>query len=106
MTAQRVSEQTHFGTGLHGGSRYYDAVGRPRKLAAGAMEAIKREYSRGAVTTRELAERYGVSVSLILTICYFTPKGAGKRPAPERMRPVVIPLSFGAIDEIEIGDEE
>jgi hypothetical protein len=92
MAARRVSE--HTGYGLHQRSdRYYDAVGRPRKLAAGAMEAIKREFEFG-IPTRELAQRYGVSVSMILTICYFTPKGSGKRPAPELKRPVVIPLSI------------
>jgi hypothetical protein len=71
--------------------RYFDSVGRPRKLAAGAMSAIMREYKKGNFTTRQLAERYGVSVSLILTIVYHTPRGTGKRPAPERMRPVVVP---------------
>jgi transposase len=71
--------------------RYFDSVGRPRKLAAGAMQAIMREYRKGNFTTRQLAERYGVSVSLILTIVYHTPRGSGKRPAPERQRPVVVP---------------
>ena len=70
--------------------RYYDAVGRPRKLAAGAMAAIQREFRKGKFTTKQLAERYGVSVSLILTICYHTPRGNGQRPAPERQRPVVV----------------
>jgi hypothetical protein len=70
--------------------RYYDSVGRPRKLAAGAMAAIMREYRKGNFTTKQLAERYGVSVSLILTIVYHTPRGSGKRPAPERQRPVVV----------------
>jgi hypothetical protein len=71
--------------------RYFDSVGRPRKLAAGAMTAIMREYRKGKFTTKQLAERYGVSVSLILTIVYHTPRGDGKRPAPERQRPVVVP---------------
>jgi len=70
--------------------RYFDAVGRPRKLAAGAMQAIMREYRKGNFTTKQLAERYGVSVSLVLTIVYHTPRGSGKRPAPERQRPVVV----------------
>lgn len=78
--------------------RFYDAVGRPRKLAAGAMSAIQREFQFG-VPTKDLAERYGISVSLVLTICYHTPKGtlaktpAGgrKRPAPAEKRQVVIP---------------
>lgn len=71
-------------------ARYYDAVGRPRKLAQGAMTAIQREFKKGT-GTRELAERYGVSVSLVLTICYHTPKGTGLRPAPQEKRQVVIP---------------
>lgn len=69
--------------------RFYDAVGRPRKLAAGAMTAIMREYKKGKFTTKQLAERYGVSVSLILTIVYHTPKGSPlKRPAPADTRQV------------------
>jgi hypothetical protein len=69
--------------------RFYDSVGRPRKLAAGAMTAIMREYKKGKFTTKQLAERYGVSVSLILTIVYHTPKGSPlKRPAPADQRQV------------------
>lgn len=71
--------------------RFYDSVGRPRKLAAGAMSAIMREYKKGNRTTRELAERYGVSVSLILTIVYHTPRGSGIRPAPQQTRQVEYP---------------
>jgi hypothetical protein len=72
--------------------RYFDAVGRPRKFAMGAMKAIQREFSEGTATTRELSERYGCSISLILTICYMTPKGAPRtRPAPAEKRQVVIP---------------
>jgi hypothetical protein len=69
--------------------RFFDSVGRPRKLAAGAMTAIMREYRKGKFTTKQLAERYGVSVSLILTIVYHTPKGQPvKRPAPHQQRQV------------------
>jgi hypothetical protein len=72
--------------------RYYDAVGRPRKLAAGAMQAIMREYRSGKFTAKQLAERYGVSVGLIGTICYHTPKRAlQRRPAPAEKRLVVVP---------------
>ena len=71
--------------------RFYDSVGRPRKLAAGAMSAIIREYRKGNLTTRELAERYGVSVSLVLTIVYHTPRGSGIRPAPAKTRQVEYP---------------
>jgi hypothetical protein len=88
VTAQPVaheSEQAQHETE----PRYYDSVGRPRKLARGAMTAIMREYSKGKYSTKELAERYGVSVSLILTIVYHTPKGAPvKRPAPPQTRQV------------------
>ena len=100
MSAQRVSEQTPFGLhGLHGNSsRYFDAVGRPRKLAAGAMAAIQREFEHG-IPTRELAQRYGVSTSLILQVCYFTPKGAApKRPRPLEKRPVVMPADYVEIE--------
>jgi hypothetical protein len=72
--------------------RYIDPLsGRPRKLASGAMTAIQREFQNG-VPTRELAARYGVSTSLILQVCYFTPKGTPpQRPRPLEQRPVVIP---------------
>lgn len=96
MTAElhspRVSEQGHHQTE----ERYYDSVGRPRKLAQGAMTAIQREFRKGTSTTKELAERYGVSVSLILQICYHTPKGTGKRPKPQDKRPVVIQFDRNA----------
>lgn len=68
--------------------RYFDAVGRPRKLAAGAMKAMQREFEAG-IPSRELAERYGVSISLVLTICYHTPKGAPlRRPDMPDQKPV------------------
>lgn len=68
--------------------RYFDAVGRPRKLAAGAMRAMQREFEAG-IPSRELAERYGVSISLVLTICYHTPKGAPlRRPDMPDQKPV------------------
>jgi hypothetical protein len=88
----RLSEQGHH----QPEQRYFDAVGRPRKLAQGAMTAIQREFRKGT-GTRELAERWGVSVSLILTICYHTPKGTGKRPKPEDKRPVVIQFDRNAV---------
>jgi hypothetical protein len=51
-------------------AKYYtDYVGRPRKLSAGAILAVQSDFREGA-KTRVLAERYGVSSSLILTICY------------------------------------
>lgn len=48
---------------------YIDHVGRPRKLSEGAMIAIMYSYKNGE-KTRALAESYGVSTSLIRTICY------------------------------------
>lgn len=83
----RISQQTH----IVQDGRYIDPLsGRPRKLASGAMSAIQREFSQG-IPTRELAERYGVSTSLILQVCYFTPKGTPpQRPRPLDQRPVVI----------------
>lgn len=50
---------------------YTDYVGRPRKLSAGAILAVMSDYANGA-KTRDLAERYGVSTTLIRTICYHT----------------------------------
>lgn len=84
----RISQQTP----TVSGGRYIDPLsGRPRKLASGAMSAIQREFSQG-VPTRELAARYGVSTSLILQCCYFTPKGTPpQRPRPLDQRPVVMP---------------
>lgn len=86
-------------------ARYYDAVGRPRKLASGAMTAIMREFSKG-IGTRELAERYGVSVSLILTIVYHTPKG--KPHVPERQpdkRQVIYPAFPAHVTDEDDDDE-
>jgi hypothetical protein len=41
------------------------------------------------VSARELGERYGVSSGLVLTICYFTPKGAPlRRPDMPDQKPV------------------
>jgi len=84
----RISQQTQ----VVAEGRYIDPLsGRPRKLASGAMTAIQREFSQG-IPTRELAERYGVSTSLILQVCYFTHKGTPpKRPRPLDQRPVVMP---------------
>lgn len=50
---------------------FTDHVGRPRKLSHGAIIAITRDFSQG-VRVKALAERYGVSQSLIRTICYHT----------------------------------
>lgn len=84
--AQIESEQAQ----LDQHARYIDPLsGRPRKLAAGAMKAIQREFQFGT-PTRELAQKYGVSTSLILQVCYFTHKGIPpKRPRPLDKRPVI-----------------
>lgn len=81
------SQQTHIVQ-----ERYIDPLsGRPRKLASGAMSAMQREFEAG-IPTRELAARYGVSPSLVLTVCYFVHKGAPPtRPRPIDKRPVVMP---------------
>lgn len=86
----RISQQTQI---VQDQGRYIDPLsGRPRKLASGAMSAIQREFTNG-VPTRELAARYGVSTSLILQVCYFTPKGTPpQRPRPLDQRPVVMPV--------------
>ena len=52
---------------------FTDYVGRPRKLSAGSIRAITEDYYNG-IATKDLAERYGVSRSLILTICYHCPR--------------------------------
>lgn len=52
---------------------FLDAVGRRRKLSAGSILAIQREFRAGAKTA-DLAESYGVSTSLIRTITYNTPR--------------------------------
>lgn len=55
------------------GEFYLDAVGRRRKLSAGAMQDIRMSYYNGE-STRELAKAYRVSISLILTVVYNTPR--------------------------------
>lgn len=50
---------------------FTDSVGRPRKLSRGAMIAMCNEYADGA-DTKDLAERYGVSRSTVLTVVYHT----------------------------------
>lgn len=52
---------------------YFDAVGRRRKLSAGAILSLQREFRTGAKTS-DLAATYGVSVSLVRTITYNTPR--------------------------------
>lgn len=50
---------------------YTDHVGRRRKLSHGAMLRIMSEYASGT-PTRQLALEWGVSTSLIRTVCYHT----------------------------------
>jgi hypothetical protein len=54
---------------------YLDAVGRRRKLSAGAMLSIQEAFSAGAKTS-DLADQYGVSTTTIRTITYLTPRRA------------------------------
>lgn len=83
--------------------RYFDSVGRPRKLALGTMTSIQRKFEEG-IPTRELATQYGISTSLVLQICYFTPKGKPiQRPRPLESRPVIIPAD--AVGEGEADGE-
>lgn len=90
VTNERAGQAIESEQGQHEKEeRYYDSVGRPRKLARGAMTAIMREFEHGTYTTRELAERYGVSVTTILSICYHIPRGTPKRPLPPDLKPVV-----------------
>jgi len=50
---------------------YLDAVGRRRKLSAGAMLSIQEAFASGAKTS-DLADAYGVSTTTIRTITYLT----------------------------------
>jgi hypothetical protein len=50
---------------------YTDHVGRRRKLSHGAMLRIMSDFAAG-VPTRQLAEEWGVSTSLIRMVCYHT----------------------------------
>jgi hypothetical protein len=68
-----TKEETYMNAKDFKAPSYFDAVGRRRKLSAGAMQAICNDYAAGA-TPRELAVRYGVSRSLILTVVYHTPR--------------------------------
>lgn len=52
---------------------HIDSVGRRRKLSAGAMEDIRADF-RDGVPAKLLAREWGVSVSLILSVCYNTPR--------------------------------
>lgn len=50
---------------------YYDAVGRRRKLSAGAMKDIQRQYADG-IPSADLAAQYGVSRTTISNVVYNT----------------------------------
>ena len=52
---------------------FIDSVGRRRKLSAGAMENIRQDF-RDGTSAKLLAKEWGVSVSLILSVCYNTPR--------------------------------
>jgi hypothetical protein len=59
----------------HTAEFFLDAVGRRRKLSAGAMAQIQREYAHG-IPVGDLAEAWGVSTSLVRTVVYSTPRNA------------------------------
>jgi uncharacterized protein (UPF0248 family) len=50
---------------------YYDAVGRRRKLSAGAMKDIQRQYADG-IPSADLAAQYSVSRTTITNVVYST----------------------------------
>jgi hypothetical protein len=50
---------------------YYDAVGRRRKLSAGAMKDIQRQYADG-IPSADLAAQYQVSRTTITNVVYNT----------------------------------
>ena len=54
---------------------HVDSIGRRRKLNAAAMARIRREFYHGMPAT-QLAKEWGVSVSLIRSVCYNTPRKA------------------------------
>ncbi len=58
----------------HTAEYYTDYVGRRRKLSAGAILAIISDFENGAAT-RDLAERYGVSTSLVRTVVWHSKRG-------------------------------
>lgn len=67
------------------GDYYYDSVGRRRKLSAGAIKDIQREFYHGVPATK-LAEQYNVSPGLIRTVCYNTPRQADEIRQRERQK--------------------
>lgn len=52
---------------------YLDSVGRRRKLSGGAIKDIQRSFYEGEPAVK-LAEAYGVSVGLIRSAVYNTPR--------------------------------
>ena len=64
---------------------FLDSVGRRRKLSAGAILAVQREFRAGAKTA-DLAEQYGISTSLVRTITYNTPRESDMQKIDEARR--------------------
>lgn len=62
-------------TGSYVGQYYLDSVGRRRKISHGAMLSICESFAAG-VSVRDLAQEHRVSVSLIRTITYNTPRNS------------------------------
>jgi hypothetical protein len=53
---------------------YTDDVGRRRKLTPGAQHEVMRMWMAGE-SARMIADTFGISTSLVRTICYHTRKG-------------------------------
>lgn len=86
-------------TGEFKAEYFFDAVGRRRKLSAGAIISLQREFREGAKTA-DLAETYGISVSLVRTITYNTPRNSdatrideARRALQEAYSDLVLPLT-------------
>lgn len=64
---------------------YTDDVGRRRKLSAGAQHQVMQMWLEGE-SAQVIADAFGVSTSLVRTICYHTRKGYIKLPTAEEAR--------------------
>ena len=64
---------------------YTDDVGRRRKLSPGAMHQVMQMWMDGE-SARVIAEVFGISTSLVRTICYHTRKGEARIRTEEEVR--------------------
>ena len=58
---------------------YTDDVGRRRKLSVGAQHQVMRMWMAGE-SAAVIADAFGISTSLVRTICYHTRKGTARLP--------------------------